>query len=76
MKMLYSWTIDSIWARTSPACETRAAYDGFSYLLPFEKIRIITTQVSRGAVEERLRRRDRLFVIVSAGLSLQPTPVG
>ncbi len=47
--------------------ETRAAYDGFSYLLPFEKIRIITTQVSRGAVEERLRRRDRLFVIVPPG---------
>ncbi|MFN0070350.1 MAG: hypothetical protein ACKVVP_02525, partial [Chloroflexota bacterium] len=47
--------------------ESRAAFDGFTYLLPFERIRVVTTQVSRGAVEDRLRRRDRVFVIVPPG---------
>jgi hypothetical protein len=47
--------------------ESRAAYDGFTYLLPFKGFRIITTQISRAAVEERLRRRPRLFAIIPPG---------
>jgi 4-amino-4-deoxy-L-arabinose transferase-like glycosyltransferase len=47
--------------------EARAAYDGFTYLLPFKGFRIVTTQISRSAVEERLRRRSRLFAIIPPG---------
>lgn len=47
--------------------EARAAYDGLSYLLPFYSFNILTTQVSRSSVDDRLRRRARLFVVLPPG---------
>lgn len=45
----------------------RAAFDGLTYLFPFYDVRPIITQVSRGALEDRLQRGPRLFVILPPG---------
>jgi hypothetical protein len=47
--------------------EARAVYDGLSYLLPFYDFRVLTTQISRSSVDDRLRRRPRVFVVLPPG---------
>lgn len=51
--------------------ESRAAFDGFTYLLSFTDLRFSVGQVTRAEVSRRLEERSRVFAIVPMGYRIE-----